>query len=190
MSRQLNELRIKQNNLEELCKHLIAQNHQLIEENASMLKKIKEDSQDKEKQLEQFLVSILLNQRNQKQLLVGEQEKGLGLIESYKGTALTNSTPLEVLSHSLNRNEQVKIIKNALECAHYGKKAIRRKENNFTIVNPRNEEVEFEHSYSPIPHRPEEGDDFLLEKNDTSLLSANDFLDADGYDEINLDESR
>lgn len=43
LSRQITEMKNKQKDLEQICRHLLLQNHKLIEENNNLMKKMKDE---------------------------------------------------------------------------------------------------------------------------------------------------
>lgn len=70
VSKQIQELRGNQHNLEDLCRHFIEQNQRLLEENQSIVKRMEEEEREKERKLEELLV-FLLTQKNSKGLING-----------------------------------------------------------------------------------------------------------------------
>jgi hypothetical protein len=49
--RDIAEIKIKQKNLEEMCKHFMVQNQRLMEENQNLIRKMEEESREKERKL-------------------------------------------------------------------------------------------------------------------------------------------
>lgn len=50
--RDIAEIKMKQKNLEDMCKHFMVQNQKLMEENQNLIKKMEEESREKERKLE------------------------------------------------------------------------------------------------------------------------------------------
>jgi hypothetical protein len=57
--KEINELKGRQNKLEEMCKHFIFENQRLIEENKNIVNKMEQESTQKEERLEEFLYCLV-----------------------------------------------------------------------------------------------------------------------------------
>ena len=110
----------------------MVQNQKLMEENNSLIQQMEEESREKEKRLEEFLIMLLSQKRG-----LGPSEGPLSIAnEEYLEGG--GETPLEVLSHRLEENDQYQHVRRLIDSI-YGKGSKKTKDRNFTIMEPQPE---------------------------------------------------
>lgn len=103
-----------------MCKHFLAQNQRLLEENQNLVRKMESESREKEKRLEEFLI-FLLTQNNTKQLGPNEPGPMLSLTNhEYENNSPMvkvedEGTPLEILSNAMEQSDHMKKVKSLIE---------------------------------------------------------------------------
>jgi hypothetical protein len=184
-----------------MCKRFLVQNQKLLEENQTLVKKMEKESKEKEKRLEEFLI-YLLAQKNARALTDAEPGQ-LSItnheapIAELKGDAFnSDATPLEVLGNNMDQDEGFRKMKSMLQSA-YNNRRSRRRERNFTIVPHREEEdphapADPLHSIGPLHNEESEPiSDIPMathrEEDNKSYLSINDFINAEEYQDFNLE---
>lgn len=64
LMKQITELKLKQKRFEGMCKELMEQNNRILKENEMLMKKLNKEQQEKNKKIEQLLLSLILARGN------------------------------------------------------------------------------------------------------------------------------